>query len=388
MAADTGQERTEEATPKRLREAREKGQVPRSRELNSMALLIAAGGGFLMMGGSILSGLRDMLQRGLTIQNAQEIDADGLLEALGTTLLDSFLIVTPFLLLLVVIILLTPIGLGGWSFSMQAVSFKLEKLDPIKGLGRIFSLKGLMELLKVLAKFALVASISALIIWSLIEELAGLGDEPLQMALIHVAKLCGWSFLACSSGLVIIASIDAPFQLWQHNKQLKMTKQEIKDESKETEGRPEVKGRIRSLQHEMSRRRMMESVPTADVIITNPTHYAVALRYDPENNKAPVLVAKGADLIAANIRTVADQNHVAIVSAPPLARALYASTELDQEIPGGLYVAVATILTYVYQLRAAAAAGQVAPETPHDLPIPDELIDVLRHDDTDVNNER
>jgi flagellar biosynthetic protein FlhB len=202
------------------------------------------------------------------------------------------------------------------------------------------------------------------------------------MALIHVAKLCGWSFVACSSALIIVAAIDAPFQLWQHNKQLKMTKQEIRDENKETEGRPEVKGRIRALQHELSRRRMMEAVPTADVIITNPTHYAVALSYDPSRMKAPVVVAKGADLIAANIRAVADKHHVAIVSAPPLARALYASTELDQEIPGGLYVAVATILTYVYQLRATAAAGEMPPETPHDLPIPDELIDVLKHDDS------
>jgi len=190
--------------------------------------------------------------------------------------------------------------------------------------------------------------------------------------------------LACSSALILVALIDVPFQLWQHTKQLKMTKQEIKDESKETDGRPEVKQRIRALQQEMSQRRMMEAVPDADVIITNPTHYAVALRYDQFNNKAPVVVAKGADLIAANIRSIAEHNNVAIVSAPPLARAIFASTEIDQEIPGGLYVAVATILTYVYQLRTAQASGGFPPDTPDDLPIPDELKDVLKNDD---NNE-
>ncbi len=383
MSEDTGQERNEEPTAKKLRESRDKGQVPRSKELNSMMLLMGAGAGFLLMGGSLLAGIRDLMRRGLTIQNAQEINSDGLIEILGDTALQSLYIVAPLFVLLTVVVLLTPIGIGGWSFSMKAVSFKWEKLDPIKGIGRIFALKGLMELAKVLAKFALVAGISAFILWSLIDELLGLGNEPLEDALIHVAKLCGWSFIACSSALILVAAIDVPFQIWQHTKQLKMTKQEIKDESKETEGRPEVKSRIRALQHELSQRRMMEAVPTADVIITNPTHYAVALSYDQFNMKAPVVVAKGADLIAANIRSIAEKNDIAIVSAPPLARALFASTEIDQEIPSGLYVAVATILTYVYQLKTTQYYGDI-PEAPEDLPIPEELVDVLKPtDETD-----
>ncbi|HHJ36054.1 MAG TPA: flagellar biosynthesis protein FlhB, partial [Gammaproteobacteria bacterium] len=268
-----------------------------------------------------------------------------------------------------------------WSFSMKSVSFKFEKIDPIKGIGRIFALKGLVELVKVLAKFLLVSSVSGLIIWSLIDELIALGEEPMQAALAHVARLCGWSFMASSSVLIIIAAFDAPFQLWQHNKQLKMTKQEVKDESKETDGRPEVKGRIRALQQELSKRRMMDAVPDADVIITNPTHYAVALKYDQADTRAPIVVAKGADLIALQIRTIADQNQVTIVSAPPLARALFASTELDQEIPAGLYVAVATILTYVYQLKVSVLSGAIPPDSPSDLPIPEELRDVLKPDD-------
>ncbi len=381
MAEDTGQERSEEPTAKKLRESRDKGQVPRSKELNSMMLLMGAGAGFLLMGGSLLTGIRDLLQRGLSIKNAQDISSDGLIEILGDTALQSLIIIAPLFVLLMVIVLLTPIGIGGWSFSMKAVSFKWEKIDPIKGLGRIFALKGLMELVKVLAKFALVSGVSALILWSLMDELLGLGDEPLESAIFHVAKLCGWSFMACSSVLILIAAIDVPFQIWQHTKELKMTKQEIKDENKDTEGRPEVKGRIRALQQEMSQRRMMEAVPTADVIITNPTHYAVALSYDQFNMRAPVVVAKGADLIAANIRHIAEENNIAIVSAPPLARALYASTEIDDEIPGGLYVAVATILTYVYQLKTTKYNGDVPPETPTDLPIPDELVDALKPDD-------
>ena len=380
MAVESAQERTEQPTPKRLREAREKGQVPRSRELNSMALLMAAAGGLLLMGESMLAALQELLASGLAIEHARTIGKSSVMEMFGNTLMQSLLIVAPLFLLLTVVVALTPLGLGGWSFSTKAVSFKWEKLDPVKGLGRIFALRGLMELLKVLAKFVLVAAISTLIIWSLIEEILGLGAESLRTALAHVASLCGWSFLASSSVLIIIAAIDVPFQLWQHTRQLKMTKQEVKDESKETDGRPEVKARIRALQQELSQRRMMEAVPLADVVITNPTHYAVALRYDQLNMQAPVVVAKGADLVAARIREVADEHNVAIVSAPPLARALYASTALSQEIPAGLYVAVANVLSYVYQLNDLDL-GDELPEEPTDLPIPDEFIDVLRPGD-------
>ncbi len=380
MAAESGMERSEQPTPKRLREAREKGQVPRSKELNSMALLMTAAGGFLVMGESILTGLQDILSNGLAIDQARNIDKQGVIELFGSTLMQSLLVIAPILLLLTVVVIMTPLGLGGWSFSTKAISFKWEKLDPVKGIGRIFALRGLMELLKVLAKFVLVAAISALIIWSLIDEILGLGAESLKPALAHVASLCGWSFLASSSVLIIVASIDVPFQLWQHTKQLMMTKQEVKDETKETDGRPEVKGRIRALQQELSRRRMMEAVPQADVVITNPTHYAIALRYDQFNMQAPVVVAKGADLVAARIRLLADQHDVAIVSAPPLARALYASTDLNQEIPAGLYVAVANVLSYVYQLNAFGVGDEV-PEEPTDLPIPDEFVDVLKNKD-------
>lgn len=347
-----------------------------------MALLMAAAGGFLLMGETVLTGMQDILSSGLAIENVRNMDKYSVVEILGNTLVQSLLVVAPILLLLTVVVIMTPVGLGGWSFSTKAISFKWEKIDPIKGVGRIFAWRGLMELVKVLAKFGLVAAISAMILWSLIDEILGLGAESLKLALAHVANLCGWSFLASSSALILIAAIDVPFQLWQHAKQLKMTKQEVKDEAKETDGRPEVKGRIRALQQELSQRRMMEAVPEADVVITNPTHYAVALRYDQYNMQAPVVVAKGADLVAARIRMVADQNSVAIVSAPPLARALYASTDLNREIPAGLYVAVANVLSYVYQLNAIETGDEI-PEQPTDLPIPDEYIDVLKNKDVE-----
>jgi len=381
MSEDTGQERSEQPTAKKLQESRDKGQVPRSKELNTMMLLMASGFGFLFLGENILTSLSDLMRQGLSIKNAQAMDGYAVMELFGEISLQSLYIISPLFVLLMVIALLTPIGVGGWSFSTKAMSFKLEKIDPIKGIGRILSLNSLMELVKVLAKFLLVVGVSAIILYSLLDELVGLGYEPLYEALPHVANLAVWLFIACSSVLIIVALLDVPFQLWQHTKQLKMTRQEVKDENKETEGRPEVKGRIRALQMELSQRRMMEEVPTADVVITNPTHFAVALRYDQFSMRAPVVVAKGADLVAANIRAVAEKHDVAIVSAPPLARALFSSTEIDQEIPGGLYVAVATILSYIYQLKTAVDTGSTVPDVPDDLPIPDELVDVLKADD-------
>ncbi len=373
MAEETGQERTEEATPKKLRESREKGQVPRSKELNSMALLIAASGGFMLMGEKMLFGISELLINGLKISNIKQMDNTLLIDNLSAAALASVFVVAPLFALLLVVTMFTPLGIGGWSFSMEAMSFKFEKISPIKGMGRIFSVKGFAEFIKVLAKFLLVSGVSAVLIWMLLEELVGMAGEPLYVALAHLARLCGWMLLATSSVLIIIALLDVPFQIWQHNKELKMTMQEVKDENNETEGRPEVKGRIRTLQYEMSKRRMMDAVPDADVIITNPTHYAVALRYQQNSMQAPVVVAKGADHIALQIRMLAEKHNVTIVSAPPLARALFASTELDQEIPAGLYIAVATIISYVFALKVSTLNGELAPEEPGDYPIPDEL---------------
>ncbi|WP_456415176.1 flagellar biosynthesis protein FlhB [Thiolapillus sp.] len=369
---NNGEERTEQPTPKRLREAKEKGQVPRSRELNSTIVLMVSAVGLMLLGGVLVEDLAMIMRDAFVIERDKVMDPAALVQQFGAVIGKALWILSPFLALLVLAAMSGPVSMGGFSFSTKAIAFKGSKIDPIKGLGRIFSAKGLMELVKTLAKFLLVAAVSVLLLWSLKTELLSLANESLRQAIAHAGTLSVWAFLALSSVLILVAAMDVPFQLWQHKKQLKMTLKEVKDESKETEGRPEVKGKIRALQREMSQRRMMDKVPDADVVITNPTHYAVALCYEREGGGAPRVVAKGADLLAMRIREIARSHDIAIVSAPPLARALYATTELEQEIPAELYVAVAHILAYVYQLDAAQARGGEEPTPPTDLPVPDE----------------
>lgn len=374
---ESGQERTEQATPKRLQEARERGQVPRSRELNTAGLLMVGSGGLLFLGPLMLDHLRGIVSQGLELNREQIFDPTAMLSGFGRALLDMMQIVAPLLAVLFIAALLVPASIGGWSFSTKSLAPSLEKLDPVKGLGRVFGWRGLMELAKALAKFLLVAAVAGALIVYMAPQLFQLGEEPVEAGLSHAGYILGISFIVLSAALIAIAAVDVPFQLWQHAKQLRMTRQEVKDEFKETEGRPEVKGRIRQLQREMAQRRMMEEVPKADVVVTNPTHFAVALRYDRQMS-APKVVAKGVDLVAANIRGVAERNQVPIFEAPPLARALYHSTDLNREIPAGLYVAVAQVLAYVYQLQTAYSSGEVAPAPPEDLPIPDDLLDLGR----------
>ena len=367
-AGDDFQERTEQATPKRLRDAREKGQIPRSRELNTMVLLLAASGGLLTLGPGLAQGLYDLMRNGLVLSRSMVTDPAMMYPVMVDTISQALWLLTPLMLLLVLAALIASTVLGGVNFSAQALAFRWDRLDPLKGLGRVFSPNGLMELGKALVKFLLVAGVAVLLLWHDAPGLVGLGNQALLPAIAQAGSLIGWGFLLLSATLVLIAAVDAPFQLWQHSKQLRMTRQEVRDESKETEGQPEIKGRQRALQREIARRRMMEEVPHADVVVTNPTHYAVALRYDQEGSGAPKVVAKGTELVAARIRELAADNGVPVHSAPPLARALYTHTRLGEEIPAALYVAVAQLLAYVYQIKAGSAeAGAEL-----DLPIPQE----------------
>ncbi len=370
-----GQERTERATPRRQEQARERGQVARSRELSTFTVLVAAAVGLLSMGSSLLSGLAEVMRSSLTIASAGLGDVSGLAAALEHAMLGSLRSLAPFFALMMVAALAAPLPLGGWSFSGKALAFKWEKLDPVKGLQRVFAWRGVVELAKALAKFALVAGVAVLLLWQEADQLVGLSAEPPGQALRHLAHLLGWSFFTLSAVLIVVAAADVPFQLWDHARRLRMTRQEVKDELKETEGRPEVRARIRNLQQEVSRRRMMEAVPDADIVVTNPDHYSVALRYQPDRMRAPKVLAKGADRVALRIREIAGRHDVPILSSPPLARALYFSTKLDQEIPAGLYVAVAQVLAYVYQLRRYRTDGGESPVLPQDPPIPDEFRD-------------
>jgi flagellar biosynthetic protein FlhB len=368
-----GQEKTEEATPKRLEEARKKGQVPRSRELTTMAMLLMAAIAMTFMGERMVVQLGDIMRLGLAVERAKVFDPWSVIELFGQAMSLGILLMLPFLVLMVATALAAPVALGGWSFSTEALAFKFDKLNPVTGLKRIFAARGVMELVKALAKFLLIGLIGALLLWHFLPQLMGLGREDTAVGLAHAGQILSRSFVILSASLALIAAIDVPFQIWDHAKNLKMTRQEVRDEHKNTEGKPEVKAKVRTMQREIAQRRMMSEVPKADVVITNPTHYAIALRYDADKMAAPVVVAKGVELVASQIRTVAVANKVPIFEAPPLARALYYSTEIDQQVPAGLYLAVAQVLAYVFQLRATARGGPV-PVPPEDIPVPDEFV--------------
>jgi flagellar biosynthetic protein FlhB len=289
---------------------------------------------------------------------------------IGALVETAFFLILPFLLVMTFVALVAPVLLGGWSFSVKAMSPKISKLNPISGIKRMFSTKALLELFKAFAKFTLVLSMAVFFIYTTFGEILALGVEPIRSALGHAGSLIVEAFIFVSLSLLIVAAIDVPFQLWDHNRQLLMTKQEVKEEHKQQEGNPEVKGRIRQVQREMSQRRMMEKVPDADVIITNPTHFAIALKYDTETMREPIILAMGVDFMAAQIRTVATEKNIAIIEAPPLARALYYNAEIDQPIPYDLFKAVASILAYVYQLKEHGKAENIDFEA---LPIPDNM---------------
>lgn len=373
MAEDTGQERTEEPTGKRLRDARERGQIPTSRELNTILMLLLGGAAVMAMSSILYEGIRASFELGLSVSRETIFDRHGTLIILERAIVEAAKATAPVLGAAAVIAVLGPVIMGGLSFSPSVLSFKWERLDPLTNFKRIFGVQALMELLKSIAKFGLVLAGTFAFLWHFKEQVMGLGREPVTQGIAHAMQLMAWTFIATSACLVLVAAVDAPFQLWNYKRQLRMTRQEIRDEMKDTEGKPEVKRKVREVQMEMAQRRMMTNVPKADVVITNPTHYAVALKYDPKTMAAPVVVAKGADAIAAEIRRIAVESKVMLTSAPPLARALYHSTDIDEPIPMGLYKAVAMVLAYVFQVRRKRWTYNAQPLVMQDLPIPDDL---------------
>lgn len=370
---ETSQERTEEATPKRVNEAREKGQISRSKELSTMFILMTSAIVFLFMGEQLAYSLQTLMKDNFIIERRNIYDDIFVFHAVVDSGRKVLLDFSPFLALLFIVAFFAPMMVGGWLFSPQALAFKWDKLNPISGLKRLFSANSLMELLKALAKFLLVVGIAVFLLWHHVYDLLSIGLNGLELGLIDASHMIISCFFIVCLATVLIASVDVPFQLWNHKKQLKMTKQQLKDEMKDTEGKPEVKAQIRALQQELANRRMMEAIPDADVVITNPTHYAVALSYKPDEMGAPKLVAKGTDLVAERIRNLATEHNVMIFPAPMLARALYFSTKINQDIPAGLYLAVAQVLAYIFQLRESVNISTAAkPVPPVDLPIPEE----------------
>lgn len=351
MSENSTQDRTEKATPKRQRDARKRGQVARSRELSTAAVVALAVLVLSKSGHSMAQSGAELMRASMQFDAGLIADPKRIVLLFGERLLQGFQAAAPVLGATLVAALFAPALLGGWNFSGEALKPDFSRINPLKGLGRMFSSKGLVELGKSLLKFGLIAAIGASYVWLHRSEFGALArrdvaeasGEAVGLALSMLSWMCG--------ALLLIAAVDAPYQLWSYLKQLRMTKQEVRDEMKESEGRPEVKAKIRRLQAEMSRRRMMEAVPQADVVVTNPTHYAVALKYTVGKMRAPKVVAKGAGEIAATIRELAKQHRVPLVSAPPLARALYRGVNIEREIPPQLYAAVAKVLTYVYQLK-------------------------------------
>ncbi|RON12504.1 flagellar biosynthesis protein FlhB [Pseudomonas frederiksbergensis] len=372
--SESGQDKTEDPTEKRKRDSREKGEIARSKELNTLAIMLAGAGALLIFGGALAQDMMELMRMNFTLSREVILDQ----RSMGTFLLHSgqiaLLAIQPVMITLLLAALIGPISLGGWLFAAGSMAPKFSRMNPGAGLKRMFSAKALVELLKALAKFFIVLFVALAVLSSDIDDLLRIAHEPLDMAIIHSLQLVGWSTLWMACGLIIIAAVDVPVQIWESLKKLKMTKQEVRDEHKDQEGKPEVKQRIRQLQREMSQRRMMAAIPEADVVITNPTHYAVALKYDPEKGGAPMLVAKGSDFLALKIREIAVANEVLLLESPALARSIYYSTELEQEIPGGLYLAVAQVLAYVYQIRLHRAGKGKRPDPlKDDLPIPPDL---------------
>lgn len=364
MADTDDLERTESPTQKRLEDARKRGQVPRSRDLAAAATTLCGGAGLYYLGGSAGMKLLEMMRTTLGFTRADATEADRMLQMLYSAGHTAALATVPLLGLLLAAAVLAPLLLGGWTFSGEALVPQWNRLDPVAGFGRVFSQRGWIEVVKSLLRFAVVAVVAWLVIRSQFPAFTHLGTEGTRAGIGHSLQLCGRAFLTIGASLGLIALVDVPLALWQHHKSLRMSLQEIRDEARETEGNPELKGHIRRTQAEMAKRRMMTEVPRADVVVMNPTHYAVALRYDDQKMRAPVVVAKGVDLIALQIRKVAEEHRVPVIEAPPLARALHASCELNAEVPTRLYAAVAQLLTYVYQLRAAVRVGRAPPPAP------------------------
>ena len=369
---ENGQEKTEDPTQKRLEDARKKGQTARSRELSTLIATLVSAVALFVLGPWMNARLLDDLSAGLALPRELVFDPQAAVGFFLDTLVHAVLTITPLLGLLAVAAVAGNLLVGGWNFTWQALQPKWEKLDPIKGMKRIFAVRGLIELVKALLKVVLVGAVAAVLIYLWRGDILALGLADLRVALAEAGELLVWFFIAASSALIVVAAIDVPYQMWEHRRQLKMTQQEVKEERKQTEGSPEVKARIRQTQMAMAQKRMMAEVPKADVVITNPTHFAVALRYDQETMTAPKVVAKGQDELAARIREIAREHDVPLLASPPLARALYFSTRVDQEIPAGLYEAVARVLAYLYQIKAARG-GKPKDLRLDDVPIPPEF---------------
>ena len=372
MAEDSDLEKTEAATGKRIERAREDGKVVQSKELAIFIQLMAAVGGLMLMGTYIMEKLIALTRHGFTLDRATAFDPTLMMARFMHDTTYAIIAFLPLMLLLILAAFAGPLLMGGWNFTWKPLTPNFTKFNPISGLKRMVSVNSLMELVKSSVKAALIGGIGAAIIWHYKDELFSLASESLGAGISHMGSLLFTTALFMISSLILIVLADVPFQLWHHAKELRMTKQEVIQENKEMEGDPQIKARIRSAQRDASRKRMMAAVPKADVIVTNPTHYAIALKYDDGKMAAPQIVAKGVGLLAERIVELGQEHAVPILEAPPLARALYRHADVGDVVPERLYTAVAEVLAYVYQLRNPEYATR-RPIAPHHLPVPADM---------------
>jgi flagellar biosynthesis protein FlhB len=364
--SEMGGERTEEPSQRRLQEARERGQIPRSRELTNFATMIGGSAALVAIGGTIAAHLSQLMRRSLSFDEKALRTTDSMTASLGDAGISAVTAILPVFGTLVCMVLLASVVLGGWNFSTKALTPDFSRLSPLSGIKRLFGFHGVSELVKALLKCIVVSAVCAGIVSWIYGDVLALGRMAPRAAISRGAGLLSWAFVWLCASLALVAIVDVPLQIFQFKRALRMTRQELRDESKEMDGRPETKQRIRQMQQTLARRRMMHKVPSADVLIVNPTHFAVALKYDPKKMRAPVVLAKGVDLVAQNIRRIAEEHRVPVFESPKLARALYRSTDLNKEIPSGLYVAVAQILSYIFRVRTLnpTIAARVVRPTP------------------------
>lgn len=367
-------DKTEEPTSKKLEDARKKGQLARSRELSTVLVLVVSAVMFIFMGGLIAEALFKVTQRVFSLSRDETYDTMHMWQAWGEVFYQISLPVMFYMVVAMIAGIYGSIALGGYNFTWESAKPKGNKMNPISGFKRMFGTNGLVELLKAVAKFFVIGGMALIALVMFKDEALHLDMEVYPSNLFHALELIQWAFLILTCGMIPIALFDVPYQLYKHNEEMKMSKQEVKDERKNAEGDPQVKGRIRRLQYQAAARRMMKEVPNADVVVTNPTHYSVAIKYEDNGARAPIVVAKGVDELAMHIRKIATAHEVPLVPSPMLARAIYYSTELDHEVPQKLFMAVAQVLAYVYQLKAyRKGKGKRPKPLKKDLPIPPEL---------------
>ncbi|HET7313510.1 flagellar biosynthesis protein FlhB [Salinisphaera sp.] len=382
MAEDSDEEKTEDPTPQRLEKAREEGQVARSRELTTFLLLATAIASLWLTSGWFVDAVLTVGRTGFGFDPGVAHDSSRMMSHIVGQVFTVAGGIAPLFVVLLAMALVAPNLLGGLLISSKSLKLDVNRLNAIKGLGRVFSANAAAELVKAIAKSVLIGSVAAGFIYAHIGELLGLAGEGIHQAVAHALRLVFFCCALMVLVFVVVVAIDVPFQIWSHHKKLRMSRKEIKDEHKENEGDPQIKARIREQQQRMARSRMMAAVPEADVVVTNPSHYAVALAYEGERMAAPRVVAKGAGEVAARIRELAAEHRVPRLAAPPLARALYRHADLNAEIPAALYTAVAEVLAWVYQLDRARRDGAAAPKTPRDIEVPSELAVPAQQDTT------